>query len=427
MKTGTTYLQHLMGDNKGDLLRAGYLFPGDEWVEQSLATRDILGRGRKVSDPELATLTEGMWDRLSREMLSHKGRASIFSMEFLSFAGRQQAARIVQRSLSSAVVHVVLTVRDAVGAIPAQWQTRCRNQGTLSWPEFVHQATLVGTLGRAAPGEGAQVYRRAQDIPRMLDVWGRVVPAKRIHVVTCPPSSADSLLLWRRFAQAVGVDPAVASEPPDYANPSIGQASADLMRRINAMLGDLPALDHRKTLKRHLATILGERAGLESRPRLDLATLQFAADWNRRVREAVVDSGAQLIGDLEELPTRVSTEAAAAAAATLSDPSEDELLAAAATAREGMSDLVRIRMKLREKRGGGEDDNVDVPLDSATQATDRNGQQDAVSAAVTEVAALCRRAIDLRRQLDKLRVPLSAEPRMGTHAGVGADHDTDPR
>ena len=134
MKTGTTFLQSLMDANRDQLAQAGYLFAGDRWLEQDRAVRDILRLNRR--DPRLRAQSEGMWRKLRDQMVQHPGRASVLSMEFLSFATPDQAAQVV-RSLEPADVHVILTVRDAVQAIPAQWQTSCRNGGTVPWPTFL--------------------------------------------------------------------------------------------------------------------------------------------------------------------------------------------------------------------------------------------------------------------------------------------------
>ncbi|MGH3358211.1 MAG: hypothetical protein ACRDO7_05375, partial [Nocardioidaceae bacterium] len=136
MKTGTKHLQNLMEVNADSLARAGYLFPVEHgWSDQVFATREIL---RMTGDARVRRRAEGKWDRVATQMLDHDGPASIFSMEFLSFAHRPGVRRIA-RSLEAADVHVILTVRDAIGVIPAQWQTSARNGHTASWREFAEQ------------------------------------------------------------------------------------------------------------------------------------------------------------------------------------------------------------------------------------------------------------------------------------------------
>jgi hypothetical protein len=131
MKTGTTFLQQVMAASKDEMAAAGYLFPGDTWARQVRGTRDVLGLDQW--DPRMKAATAGAWAGLVREILEHPGTASVVSMEFLSFARRRGAARVV-RSLAPADVHVVLTVRDALDTIPSLWQTAVHNGSAASWP-----------------------------------------------------------------------------------------------------------------------------------------------------------------------------------------------------------------------------------------------------------------------------------------------------
>src|SRR3954452_17549041 len=94
MKTGPTFLQELMVANKDRLAAAGYLFPGDTWARQVRGTRDVLGL--RQWDPRFRATTRGAWERLVAEILAHNGTASVVSMEFLSFARRRGAARVVR-------------------------------------------------------------------------------------------------------------------------------------------------------------------------------------------------------------------------------------------------------------------------------------------------------------------------------------------
>ena len=117
---------------------------------------------RNKDDPALRAQCAGKWRKLVDEMLAYDGTASVFSMEFLSYASPDEAKRIT-KSLSKAEVHVVLTVRDATGAIPAQWQTFSRNGGVVSWPDFARGAVSVnGAPVRGELAQGARAFRRTQ-------------------------------------------------------------------------------------------------------------------------------------------------------------------------------------------------------------------------------------------------------------------------
>lgn len=394
MKTGTTYLQQVMIQNKDALAAHGHLFPGEAWADQVRAAHDVVGHHRERGVRQRAA---GAWDAITAEMLGWDGAASVLSVEFLSFAGPRVAQRVAE-SLAGAEVHVVLTVRDTAEVLPGLWQTHCANGGTASWPGFARSARFGAGMGPLSQplGQGARLFRRALDVPRMLDVWAPVVPAERLHVVTVPRPGAPRELLWERFAGVVGIDPAVATRPAAGHNPSLGYASADLMRRLNSELGRLPRHRYNPTLKHYLAEqVLAERRGLEARAELDAAAEEFTTRWNRRVRTTLEASTAQLVGDLEDLPvTEPETPAG-----SIVDPAREELLDAAEHAAEGLERLLRRRKRRLERRGGDVSDVVVDPVPGR-----RAGWEvapDPVTAAVDDLAEVTRVAISLHDRLTR--------------------------
>jgi hypothetical protein len=322
------------------------------------------------------------------------------SMEFLSFAEAAVAKRIVT-SLQPADVHVVLTVRDTQATIPAHWQTNIHNGSRVSWPDFmrgVRKATQwQGRLGRFAPDRATRAFRRVHHIPRMLQTWAPLVPPDRLHVVTVPLPGAHHSLLWERFAGAVDIDPGECIEPPRQSNPSLGYPSAELLRRVNLELGRLKRTDYNPTLNAFLATqVLTGRD--EPRARTDLATREFAVGWNARVREAIVSSGAQLTGTLDDLPTELAA-ASPDAQDSVVEPTEQDVLAAGAAALEALQQLVHRRAQRLRRRG------LEAPVPPASQRSgsvrpDRwTSEPDPVGAAAKEIAGVARTAIELHRRL----------------------------
>jgi hypothetical protein len=315
-------------------------------------------------------------------------------------------------SLAAADVDVVLTVRDISAIIPAQWQTSVHNGSQVSWPDYLRGVRKsVGwraRWGHYLPDSALRSFLQAADIPRMLDVWQRLVPRGRMHVVTVPRPGSEPGLLWRRFATVVGLDPDACSEPPKKTNASIGFASTELLRRVNLELGRQRQTDYNNTVKNFLALeSLGARAGLEGRATLDDATRAFAVGWNRRVREAITSSGVHGVGDLDDLPLSVGSDPWGFRAA----PDEGQVLDAAALAVEAMDDLVRRRTRRRERREGG----IELPTDEPIVASSDRwvDAPDPVGAAAAEIAELCLTAMEHRRHLLALR---------GAHA-EGADDD----
>ena len=387
MKTGTSYLQQLMVDNKDALLKQGVLFPGEHpRSTQVVAVRDVLGLR---TDEEIRERVNGAWARLRAEMLAYEGRASVVSMEFLSFATRAKAAAVV-RSLRGAEVHVILTVRDASRVIPAQWQETTQNRGTTSWPDYV-AAILAGRDGKNV---GWRAFQRAMDIMRMLDAWGAAVPEERLHVVLVPAPGAPPEELWTRFASVIGVDPASCTPPAAQRNTSLGYASADLMRRVNTGLKDLGMQSYSKTVKSYLCKqVLSGRTG-EPKVTTDRVLSEFALDWNRTMTDAIASSGAHVVGepdDLDVVPSQASG---------LSLPPEELVLDAARDAVLGLQNLIETRTtKLDAARLESPGVVEPAPGAPAVDLDSWNATDDPIDAAVADVIALVRHAVDLRARL----------------------------
>jgi hypothetical protein len=394
MRTGTTYLQQLLLQNRESLAEHGLLVPGRSWGDQERSVRQGAGGG---------------WPTLVGEMLDHDGRASVLSVEFLSFAG-PRAVRRVMADLSAAEVHVVLTVRDTCVVLPSLWQTHCANGGTASWRGFAQSARLGTGTGPLTPllGQGARLFRRALDVPRMIDSWTDVVPPKRQHVVTVPPPGSPRELLWERFASVLGVDPAAAPEPAKAREPTLGYASADVMRRLNAELGRLPQERYNPTLRHHLAgQVLAERAPDEAQPGLDAATHAFATRWNRRTRTALEASALHLVGNLDDLQTAGPPQDLPS---SIEPPPDTDLLAAAEDAVAGMEELVRRRRRRLRKRRG-EASAKERRGESTVERRQRwDAETDPVRAAVRDLADVCRVAIALQDRLDQTRPRAARRP-----------------
>jgi hypothetical protein len=380
MKTGTSYLQEVLRQHKPALAEDGILFPGaNGWSDQVIATKDILGL--HIS-PEIAHRAEGAWERLRDEMLHHEGRASVVSMEFMSFARRERATKVVS-SLKGAEVHVVLTVRDASRVIPAQWQESTQNRDVASWQEYA--AAVLAGEDRDNPAWRA--FQRALNIPRILRAWSESVPPERMHVVLVPAPGSPSDLLWHRFASVIDIDVERFPALPGERNVSLGYASADLMRRVNAHLTDLEQTTYGRTVKRHLCKrILAARRD-EPKMSMNRQLGEFALDWNRTMADEIARHGCHVIGELTDLDVEPTT------VETLEPPAPDQVLDAAADAVNGMQKLIRQRsvrstpeLDARKPVAPDHWDAAPAPID----------------AAVEDVVGLVREAVELRRQRQRV-------------------------
>src|SRR5699024_6734665 len=80
------------------------------------------------------------------------------------------------------------------------------------------------------------------DPARVLSKWGAELPAANVHLIPIPPNSANTDLLWQRFASVIGVDP--DSYDLNHARPN-ESLSAESARFLQLLGPDLrKAINH---------------------------------------------------------------------------------------------------------------------------------------------------------------------------------------
>ncbi len=337
-KSGTTYLQAVLGENKERLkTRAGVLYPGERWSAQVLAARDVLS-----ADPHGASnpATAGAWDRLVEEVAAWPGDA-VVSMEWLGSASPAQARRMVD-SFAPAETHVVVTARDLGRTVPAAWQEFMQNWEQWTWPEFLEGITSENPRDNP-PGK---LFWTQQDLGRLLAIWGDVLPPERTHVVTLPAPGAPAGELWSRFASVIGVDPGLFDASGSGSNESLGLESAELMRRLNDLTRlkrtDWPLYD--EAFKHVLAKgTLAKRKNIESALGLPAEYEPWVRARSEEMKAAVKASGAQLVGDLSDLDPVFSKKHAQP-----EDVTDAALLEAALDGLVGLAqDRARVKKRLQ--------------------------------------------------------------------------------
>jgi hypothetical protein len=293
MKTGTTFLQSALQTNQAVHDAAGYRFLAD-FGAQARAVRRVLAA---PGDPT----RHGDWRALLDEARRFDGEAAIVSMEFLSFAKPHQIDAYL-RPADGLEVQVVMTVRDQLTAMPAQWQSFTRLFGTDSWPAYLSRIDPA----RQRPGDedsrAAKTFRRAQDVVPILERWAAHPAVARTDVVVVPPSSAPRDRLWQLFAEACGLPADLAVLDDElYANTSLGYASSDVLRRVNAHLQGHPMAVYRRGLRPVVRDALAPRRAVEGRPQVDRPGGAFAGRTNGLLREHVLRAGHRVHGSLDAL------------------------------------------------------------------------------------------------------------------------------
>ena len=304
-KTGSTFLQQVMWHNRAPLAAQGVVLPGHHPQDHFRASQDLRGMEKLPSDP--AGSWAGEWDILARES-KLAPRAAVISHELFAAADAEHARQAVA-SLDPAEVHVVLTVRDMAGLLPAEWQESVKHRTGRGWEDWLGD---VIDRESVSPDRRHWWFWRVHDTLQILQIWSRYVPADRIHVLTTPPRSAPRGLLWERFAGLLDVDPASVDISLARANASLGLVDTEYLRRLNAELSEeVPDWFYMWTVKEGLAHTalaerpLGERLVLPPERRV----------WTQQYAETVItglgEAGYDVVGDVAELRPPDRAEVAA--------------------------------------------------------------------------------------------------------------------
>jgi hypothetical protein len=292
-KTGTSYLQDVLFRNQRTLKQAGILYPADRFDAHFLAALDLM----RLPWGGLESGANGAWDRMAAAVRAWHGTA-VISHEILATASRAQVARALS-SLGhpDAEVHVVLSVRDLVRQIPAEWQENVKHRRGFDYRDFL--ATIQDPQRE---GPVATWFWGVQEIPDILNRWAADLPPERVHLVTVPAPGGPPDLLWERFCEAFGITGLDLDLEGDRINPSLGVPETALVRRINLKANRVvPPARYRPLVRELLAhQTLSRRTGstrLTLPPDVHPWAKELAGAWIDEIKER----GYHVIGDLGDL------------------------------------------------------------------------------------------------------------------------------
>jgi hypothetical protein len=302
-KTGTTFLQQVMWRNRAALAGQGVVLPGHHPQDHFRASQDLRGIQKLPSDP--AGSWTGEWEILASEARQAQ-QVAVISHELFSAADPPQAERAVQ-ALQPAEVHLVITVRDMASLLPAEWQETVKHRNSRGWDDWLGD---VIDRESVSPDRRQWWFWRVHDTLAILDIWSRHLPAERVHVISAPPATAGTGLLWERFASVLGVDPGSVDLSRARANSSLGMPEIEFLRRLNEELPDeVPDWFYMWNVKEALAH--QTLAARPTRGRLILPPDRYP--WAEAHADTLVSglrkSSYDLVGDLDELLPRPASEA----------------------------------------------------------------------------------------------------------------------
>jgi hypothetical protein len=290
-KSGTTYLQRAVAQNRLILSEAGLLYPGDDF-SHFLAAVDLAGEGFKgYTYPE----AEGAWQRVVDEAMAFSGDVLI-SHETLGAISPDPIRRAVD-SFPGREVRVLVTCRDLGRQIPAYWQERVKNRYARTYSHYLKELFGSWNGGEASPNV---IFWRSQNVIALVRRWSEAVGAANVRLVTVPPPGAAKDELWRRFRLAAEL-PEVEYDLEVASNPSLGTAETELLRRLNPLFPELTWPQYQNRVKSRLVTqelAEGRAHGKLSVPRSYRSSTAEMAD---QIIEFLRGSGCTVFGDLEDL------------------------------------------------------------------------------------------------------------------------------
>lgn len=344
-KTGTTFLQQVLWSQRDLAREQGLLLPSDSFSDHYLASLDVRDLAHRPEHPPRAV---GMWQRMAAEAVSWPGDVLI-SHELLAAATGEQCKRAIDALGDTAEVHVVVTARDLVRQIPAEWQEHLKHRAVKPFSRFVADIRSDRT--------GSSWFWMVQDYADVVSRWGASLPMSQVHVVTVPQPGADPTLLWTRFATLLGLDPNAFELTGSRSNPSLHLEQAELLRRVNAALGDkLPIPGPYPAMVKNVFAhrVLAKREGRSLSMRGD--DRAFAVQRSHELVASLAGSGCDVVGDLQEL---IPAESAALSehAEEEAPPSDKVLLEESVAALVGLLDehwteLSTVKSERRELRHG---------------------------------------------------------------------------
>jgi hypothetical protein len=295
MKSGTSFIQNVLHNNRERLSENGILFACERWRQQVLAVRELSERGGQGQEP---ITPDGPWQHLV-DVVNEWPETAIISMEFLA-PRRLPKIQIIQEAFAGSDLQVVLTARDLARSLPAMWTESTQNRGVRTWDEFLD---LVRSTDKGEkPGRW---FWRHQAIAEIASRWVDAVGREHFTLITVPPKGAPPGVLWERFAAVAGIPDGLCDTDDVRSNPGIDAASAMVLRALNERLAedeDFTPRDYERFVKGVLAKQGLVKRGRESVP------LGVDERWVRRRSKDELDKlrklDVRVVGDIDELEAK---------------------------------------------------------------------------------------------------------------------------
>jgi len=287
-KSGTTFLQGVWWQHRDELLAQGLLLPGRGVFEHYWASCQVRGARPLRHVPGAAA---DAWDRMLAAVADHRGDALVSHELFSPAAADKVREALRQAGEVAREVHVLLTARDLLRQVPAEWQQRTKHGRTQTYEDFLDMIRTDHDVN----------FWRVQDVPAVLERWSQGIPPERVHLVVLPPPGGPRSFLWDETSRVLGIDGTGMAERAVRSNESLGLVEVETMRRLAATLAadGLP-----KPTQRLLKDFVAEqifRAGDPERIVVPADVHPWAVEQAQRMVAQLEGRAYDVVGDLQHL------------------------------------------------------------------------------------------------------------------------------
>ena len=180
MKSGTSFIQNVLGNNRDELAQHGISFAGERWRDQVAAVQDLIAHG----GPNQAPLDPaGPWLRAGRR--DQRRRPARSWCRWSSSRPASPARSRSSATPSRAGCEVVLTGRDLARNIAAMWLESVQNGSAVTWDDYLAAVRSEDSRSRSPATSGT-----TRAWPRSRRRWSDAVGADHFTLMTVPPKGA---------------------------------------------------------------------------------------------------------------------------------------------------------------------------------------------------------------------------------------------
>ncbi|MES3674773.1 hypothetical protein QC589_02325 [Halomonas elongata] len=218
MKTGTTYLQNVLSNNKDFFQKNGWLYPGGKENHQ-YACYGICGNDIPWVNPRIYGSYKSEGERLIKKIDKFKDEYNILiSSEALSSLSQDGIDRFIKAT--GKPDKVILTIRPLYQALPSAWQQLLKSGINISLEDFFRKLD--------SERKGRKNWWRTYAYGDAVERWSKVCSVETI--VLSPEAPFD---LWNEFSTALDLPKGAKLDLAEsQKNVSLNMETAKLVRYI---------------------------------------------------------------------------------------------------------------------------------------------------------------------------------------------------